>query len=123
MIFPQISLFEFLIISFKIFHFFYIYLSVSKFTILYSKRLDDIIYNKLNSLKTVEEYSKTHNNTNKNLMNHTNNTRIIDDIIDKNINTFIKSINFTNKFYSDVVQSYYNYIKTVNKFSEIILLS
>ena len=85
---------------------------------LYSKRLDDIIYNNLNSLKTVEEYSKTHNNTNKNLMIHTNNTRIIDDIIDKNMNTFIKSIKFTNKLYSDVVQSYYNYIKTVNKSSE-----
>ena len=55
---------------------------------------------------------------NKNLMNPTNNTRIIDDIIDKNMNTFIKSIKFANKFYSDVVQSYYNYIKTVNKSSE-----
>ena len=85
---------------------------------LYSKRLDDIIYNNLNSLKTVEEYSNTHSNTNKNLMNPTNNTRIIDDIIDKNMNTFIKSIKFANKFYSDVVQSYYNYIKTVNKSSE-----
>ena len=64
---------------------------------LYSKRLDHIIYNNLNSLKTVEEYSNTHSNTNKNLMNHTNNTRIIDDIIDKNMNTFIKSIKFANK--------------------------
>lgn len=51
-------------------------------------------------------------------MNQTNNTRIIDNIIDKIMNTFIKSINFANKFYSDVVQSYYNYIKTVKKSSE-----
>ncbi len=85
---------------------------------LYSKHLDDIIYKNSNSLKTVEEYSNTHSNTNKNLMNQTNNTRIIDDIIDKNMNTFIKSIKFANKFYSDVVQSYYNYIKTVKKSSE-----
>ena len=85
---------------------------------LYSKRLDDIIYNNLNSLKTVEEYSNTHSYTNKNFMNQTNNTMIIDDIIDKNMNTFIKSIKFANKFYSDIVQSYYNYIKTVNKSSE-----
>ena len=32
---------------------------------LYSKRLDDIIYNNLNSLKTVEEYSNIHSNTKK----------------------------------------------------------
>ena len=51
-------------------------------------------------------------------MNQTNNTMIIDDIIDKNMNTFIKSIKFANKFYFDVVRSYYNYIMTVNKSSE-----
>ena len=78
----------------------------------------NFILNNSNSLKTVEEYSNTHSNTNKNLMNQTNNSRIIDDIIDKNMNTFIKSIKFANKFYFDVVQSYYNYIKTVKKSSE-----
>ena len=51
--------------------------------------------------------------------NQTNTTtRIINDIIDKNMDTFIKSIKFANKFYFDVVQSYYNYIMTINKSSE-----
>ena len=78
---------------------------------IYSKRLDDIIYNNFNSLKTIEEYSNTYSDINRNLMdNPTNNTRIIDDIIDKNMDTFIKSIEFAHKFYCDVVQSYYNYI-------------
>ena len=85
---------------------------------LYSKRLDDIIYKNLNSLKTVEEYSNTHSDTNKNLINQTNNTMVIDDIINKNMVTFIKLIKFANKFYSDIVQSYYNYTKMVNKSSE-----
>ena len=86
---------------------------------IYSKRLDDIISHNLNNSKTIEEYSNTSSNPNRNLMdNQTNNTRIINDIIDKNMNTFIKSIKFANKFYSDVVQSYYNYIMTNNKSSE-----
>jgi hypothetical protein len=41
-------------------------------------------------------------------MNHQTNTttRIIDDIIDRNMDTFLKSIEFAHKFYFDVVQSY-----------------
>jgi hypothetical protein len=86
---------------------------------IYSKRLDDIISHNLNNSKTTEEYSNTYSNTNRNLMdNQTNNRKIINDIIDKNMNTFIKSIKFANKFYFDVVQSYYNYIMRINKSSE-----
>ena len=36
--------------------------------------------------------------------NQTNNTRMINDIITKNMDTFIKSIEFANKFYIDFVQ-------------------
>ncbi len=86
---------------------------------IYSKCLDDIIYHNLNNSKTIEEYSKIYDNTNRNLMNNqTNNTRMIDDIINKNMDTFIKSIEFANKFYFDVVQSYYNYIMRINKSAE-----
>jgi hypothetical protein len=67
----------------------------------------------------MEEYSNTCSNTNRNLMdNQTNNTRIINDIIDKNMNTFIKSIKFANKFYRDVIQSYCNYIMMFKKLQE-----
>ena len=87
---------------------------------IYSKRLDDIIYHNLKNSKTIEEYSNTCNEINQYQMNNQTNTttRIINDIIDKNMDTFIKSIKFANKFYFDVVQSYYNYIMTINKSSE-----
>ncbi|HEX6647307.1 MAG TPA: hypothetical protein VF047_09015 [Nitrososphaeraceae archaeon] len=92
---------------------------INTYYAIYSKRLDDIISHNLNNSKTIEEYSNTSSNPIRNLMdNQTNNTRIINDIIDKNMNTFIKSIKFANKFYFDVVQSYYNYIMMNNKSSE-----
>ena len=85
---------------------------------IYSKRLDDIIYYNLNNSKTMEEYSNTCSEINRNLMdNQTNTTRIINDIVDKNMDTFLKSIQFTHKFYFDVVESYYNYIMTIKKLS------
>jgi hypothetical protein len=86
---------------------------------IFSKRLDEMIYHNLDESKTDEENSNLHSDTNRNLMdNQTNNTRIINDIIDKNMDTFLKSIGFAHKFYFDVVQSYYDYIKTISKSSE-----
>ncbi len=86
---------------------------------IFSKRLDDIISHNLNNSKIDEENSNLHSNTNRNLIdNQTNNTRIINDIIDKNMDTFLRSIKFANKFYLNVVQSYYDYIKTISKSSE-----
>jgi hypothetical protein len=35
---------------------------------------------------------------------------MIDNIITNNLNTFIKSIEFTQRFYKDVLESYLNYI-------------
>jgi hypothetical protein len=43
--------------------------------------------------------------------NQTDNTTIINDIMDKNMDTFLKSIEFMHKFYSDVVNSYYKYLR------------
>ena len=72
---------------------------------IYSKRLDDIIYYNLNNSKTMEEYSNTCHEINQYQMDNQTNTtiRIINDIIDKNIDTFLKSIEFAQKFYFDVV--------------------
>jgi len=50
--------------------------------------------------------------------NQTSATRIINEIMDKNMDTFLKSIEFAHKFYFDVVQSYYNYIKMIKSSSE-----
>jgi len=86
---------------------------------IYSKRLDDIIYYNFNNSKTIEDDDHTFNEINQYHMNHQTNTttRIIDDIIDRNMDTFLKSIEFAHKFYFDVVQSYYNYIMKINKSS------
>ena len=87
---------------------------------IYSKRLDDIISYNLNNSKIMEEYSNTSNEINRyQMINQTDTTtRIINEIIDKNMDTFLKSIEFAQKFYSDVVQSYYNYIMNINKSSD-----
>ncbi len=88
---------------------------------IYSKRIDDIISYNLNNSKIMEEYSNTSNEINRYQMinqTDTTTTRIINEIIDKNMDTFLKSIEFAQKFYSDVVQSYYNYIMNINKLSD-----
>ena len=86
---------------------------------IYSKQLDEIIYHYLNNSKTMKEYSNTYSELNRNLMdNQTDTTRIINDIMDKNMDTFLKSIEFAHKFYLNVVQSYYNYIMGIKKSSD-----
>ena len=86
---------------------------------IYSKQLDEIIDDKFNNPKTMEEYSNTYSEINRNLMdNQTNTTSIINDIMDRNMDTFIKSIEVTHKFYCDVVQSYRNDIMKVKKVPE-----
>jgi hypothetical protein len=48
--------------------------------------------------------------------NQTNSTtKIINDSIDKNMDTFLKWIEFAHKFYYDLVQSYYDYVVKINK--------
>jgi len=42
--------------------------------------------------------------------NRDNSLKIIDNIITNNLNTFIKSIEFTQRFYKDVIESYLNYL-------------
>ncbi|MGZ5549022.1 MAG: hypothetical protein ACXWFZ_13845 [Nitrososphaeraceae archaeon] len=85
-----------------------------------SKRLDDLNYYNLNNSKTREEYDNIFNEINQYQMNNqTNNTTsIINEIIDKNMDTYLKSIEFAQKFYFDVVQSYYDYIMKINKSSD-----
>ena len=87
---------------------------------IFSKQVDDIIDDNFNNPKTMEEYSNTYSEINRNLMDNQTNTttRIINDIMDKNMDTFLKSIEVVHKFYCDVVQSYYNYIMTIKKSSE-----
>ena len=80
---------------------------------IYSQRLDDLIYYNLDNLMALENHFDN-NNINQNLINNqTNTTKIINDIVDKNMDTFIKSIKFASKFYSDVTKSYCNYIRMI----------
>ena len=91
---------------------------INIFYSIFSKRLDEIIYHNLNDSKTREEHSNLYSNTSiSRIDNQANTTKIINDIIDKNMDTFLKSIEFAHKFYFDVVQSYSNYIKIIKKSS------
>jgi len=91
---------------------------INTYYTIFSKRLDEMIYHKLEDSKNIEEYSNLYSKTNRNLMdNQTHNTRIINEIMDKNMDTFIKSIKLANKFYSDVIHSYYNYITEIKSSS------
>ena len=66
-----------------------------------------------------KEYSNTYNEINRNVMdNQTNTRRIINDIMGKNMDTFLKSIELAHKFYCDVVQSYCNYIMMIKNGTE-----
>jgi hypothetical protein len=85
---------------------------------IFSKRLDEMIYYNLNNLVTEKENSNLHDDANKNQIDKTHNTNIINNIIDKNMDTFLASIEFAHKFYFDVMQSYYNYIMTIKKSSK-----
>ena len=89
---------------------------INTYCSIYSKQLDEIIDENFNNPKFMEEYSNTYSEKNLNLIDNQNNTtRIINDIMDKNMDTFLKSIEVAHKFYSDVVQSYCNYIMMIKK--------
>ena len=78
---------------------------------IYSNRLNKIFDCNLNNLISMEKYSKRYSKINRSLIdNQTNTTRLIDDIVVRNMDTFIKSLELVHKFYFDVLQSYYNYI-------------
>ena len=78
---------------------------------IYSNRLNKIFERNMNNLISMESYSKRYSKINRNIIdNQTNTARIIDDIVVRNMDTFIKSIELVHKFYFDVLQSYYNYI-------------
>ena len=92
---------------------------INTYCSIYSKQLDEIIDDNFSNPKIMEEYSNTYSGKNLNLIDNQNNTtRIISDIMDKNMDTFLKSIEVTHKFYSDVVQSYCNYITMIKKLPE-----
>ena len=78
---------------------------------IYSNRLNEILDCNLNNLISIEKYSKAYRKINRNLLdNQLDTTKIIDDIVVKNMDTFLKSIELAQKFYFDVLQSCYNYI-------------
>jgi hypothetical protein len=78
---------------------------------IYSNRLNKIFEYNLNNLLSMEKYSKTYSKINRNVLDtQINTTKIIDDIVVRNMDTFIKSLELVHKFYFDVLQSYSNYI-------------
>ena len=45
------------------------------------------------------------------ITNRDQSLNLVDNIITKNLDTFIKSIKLTQKFYKDIIQSYFNCIR------------
>ena len=81
---------------------------------IYSNRLNKIFESNLNNLISMEKYSQRYNKINRNLLdNQTNTTRIIDNIVVNNMDTFLKSLELVHKFYFDVFESYCKYITMV----------
>ena len=86
---------------------------------IYSNRLNKIFEYNLNNLISMERYSKRYSKINRNIIdNQTNTSRIIDDIVVQNMDTFIKSIELVHKFYFDVLKSYYNHITMLKNSSK-----
>ena len=86
---------------------------------IYSNRLNKIFEYNLNNLISMERSSKRYSKINRNIIdNQTNTSRIIDDIVVQNMDTFIKSIRLVHKFYFDVLQSYYNHITMLKNSSK-----
>ena len=81
---------------------------------IYSNRLNKIFESNLNNLLSMEKYSQRYNKINSNLFdNQTSTTRIIDNIVVNNMDTFLKSLELVHKFYFDVFESYCKYITMV----------
>ena len=85
---------------------------INTYCSIYSKQLDDLISDKLHISKNIEKYSNNFGiEINRKILdNLTSTTKIINDIIGQNLDTFLKSLELAHKFYCDIVQSYYNYI-------------
>ena len=80
--------------------------------------MDKIIDDNFNNPKTMEEYPNTYSEIKRNLMQNEPHKIIIIDIMDKNMKTFLKSIEVAHKFYCDVIQNYCNYIMMIKKLPE-----
>lgn len=86
---------------------------------IYSKRLDEIFNHNLNNLSKIEKHSDACNTSNQNIVdNQFDSMKIIHYIVDKNIDTFIKSLELANKFYFDVFESYRKYIRNFKNLND-----
>lgn len=85
---------------------------VNTYCSVYSRILDDILYSNLTNLKNLQKCSEIYLNINRKIRNtQRENEIIINHIMGKNMDTCIKSLELTRKFYLDVITSYCNYFK------------
>ncbi|HJT86178.1 MAG TPA: hypothetical protein VJ697_16985 [Nitrososphaeraceae archaeon] len=90
---------------------------INTYNSIFSKMLQGISNSYYNSFLTCNERFADYSTEIENVYNSINGNRdksfkLIDDIITKNLDTFIKSIELTQKFYNDIIQSYLYSIKT-----------
>lgn len=85
---------------------------VNTYCSVYSRILDDILYSNLTNLKNLQKSSEIYLDINRNIRNtQLRNEIIINHIMGKNMDTCIKSLELTRKFYLDVINSYCNYFR------------
>ena len=85
---------------------------VNTYCSVYSRILDDILYSNLTNIKNLQKCSEIQFDINRNIRNtQLKNEIIINHIMGKNMDTCIKSLELTRKFYLDVINSYCNYFK------------
>jgi hypothetical protein len=88
---------------------------ISTYNMIYSNLLKDIFDSSLDYIPTDKKV--THSmfyDTNRyasSIKNTGNSQKFLDSIINKNLNTFIKSIEITQSFYQDIIQSYLDCVK------------
>ena len=93
---------------------------VNTYNSIYSQMLKNISNLYLNNFFTISGTFTNYPSEIKNMYNSLGNKRdqslkLIDNIITENLDTFIKSIELTQRFYKDVIESYLNCIKKVEQ--------
>jgi hypothetical protein len=81
-----------------------------------SRFIDDVSKSYWNNFRIPERYADVYNKTNQNITDHTINcTQKINDFVLGSTETFNKSIEIAQKYYSESTQNYFNFVNKIGK--------
>jgi hypothetical protein len=82
----------------------------------YGQTLENIYNSYWNNFQIPERYTETYNTINRNVTDDiTNRTKFINEIVIGNIETFNKSIESVERYFNDTIQTYFNYIRNLER--------